>query len=86
MNAIHNATPVDSTAPAAPVHPVMPAPRLAFTLRETAVLLGISERSVRRLISRGLLRPCRALRRLLIPRQEIERFLNMSVGKERPVP
>jgi excisionase family DNA binding protein len=51
-------------------------PRLAFSVSEAAQLLGISEKSVRRLITRRLLRPSRALRHLLIPRKEIERFLD----------
>lgn len=55
------------------------APRLAFSVAETASILGVSEKSVRRLISRGLLRSSRALRHLLIPRKEIERFLNNTV-------
>lgn len=38
-------------------------------------MLGICEKSVRRLIHRGLIRPCRALRHILIPKTEIERFL-----------
>ena len=49
--------------------------RLAYSLKETAAMLGICEKSVRRLIHRGLIRPCRALRHILIPRTEIERFL-----------
>ncbi len=50
-------------------------PKLAYRVKETAQILGISEKSVRRLIDRGLLRSSKALRHLLIPRHEIERFL-----------
>jgi excisionase family DNA binding protein len=50
-------------------------PRLAYSLKETAAMLGISDKSVRRLIHRGLIRPCRALCHILIPKIEIERFL-----------
>ena len=49
--------------------------RLAYSLKETAAMLGICEKSVRRLIHRELIRPCRALRHILIPKTEIERFL-----------
>ncbi len=49
--------------------------RLAFSLRETAQLLGTSYVSIWRLIRRGLLRPSRALRTPKISREEIERFL-----------
>ena len=55
-----------------------PPPRLAYSLKETAQMLGISEKSVRRLIARNLLRPSRALRHLLIARSEIERFLQAT--------
>jgi excisionase family DNA binding protein len=51
-------------------------PRLAFSVRETARMLGVSEKTVRRLVVRGLLHPSRALRHLLIPRSEIVRFLH----------
>jgi len=50
-------------------------PRLAYSLKETAAMLGICDKSVRRLIHRRLIRPCRALRHILIPKTEIERFL-----------
>lgn len=63
MNTI---TPPDS-------HP--PAGRLAFSIQETAQMLGVCDKSIRRLIDRGLIRPSRALRHLLIPKDEIERFL-----------
>lgn len=38
-------------------------------------MLGVSEKTVRRLIDRRLLRVSRALRHLRIPKGEIERFL-----------
>ena len=49
--------------------------RLAYSVQETARMLGICDKSVRRLILRGLIRPSRALRHVLIPKNEIERFL-----------
>ena len=49
--------------------------RLAFSVQETAQMLGVCDKSVRRLILRGLIRPSRALRHVLIPRDELERFL-----------
>lgn len=67
------------TAPTSIETVAVPAERLAFSVAETAVLLGVSEKSVRRLISRGVLGCSRALRHLLIPRKEIERFLNNTV-------
>jgi excisionase family DNA binding protein len=50
-------------------------PRLAFTMAETARILGCSYISVFRLVQRGKLRACSALRHKLIPRAEIEKFL-----------
>jgi excisionase family DNA binding protein len=49
--------------------------RLAYSVDETAVMLGLSSKSVRRLLGRGLLKGSRALRVIRISRSEIERFL-----------
>ena len=49
--------------------------RRAYSLKETASTLGISESSVRRLIARGKLRPSRLLRHLMVPVEEIDRLL-----------
>jgi excisionase family DNA binding protein len=54
--------------------------RMAFSVRETAKILGVSDKTVRRLIDRKLLRASRALRHLLIPKKEIERFLQETSG------
>jgi excisionase family DNA binding protein len=63
---------MNTTAPY-PMSP--PASRVAYSVQETAQMLGVCDKSVRRLILRGLIRPSRALRHILIPRDEIERFL-----------
>jgi excisionase family DNA binding protein len=48
----------------------------AFKLTAAAQYLGgVSEITVRRLIERGLLKPCRGLRHILIPKAELDRFL-----------
>jgi len=53
-----------------------PAPIGALKIRDAAQYLGgVSEISVRRLIKRGLLKPNRALRHVLIPVAELDRFL-----------
>ncbi len=52
-----------NTTTAVPTEPA----RLAFSVQETAQMLGVCDKSVRRLILRGLLRPSRALRHILIP-------------------
>ena|SRR5438045_1664442 len=54
--------------------------RLAFSVAETAKILGISDKSVRRLIARGLLRPSKALRHLIISKKQIERFLDETAS------
>src|SRR5258705_12530703 len=48
---------------------------LAFSVKETAGILGISQKTVYRLICRGLLKTSLALPTKLIARSEIERFL-----------
>lgn len=50
--------------------------RMAYSLRETAGLLGVSYISIVRLVKRGLLRPSNALRNKIVSRDEIQRFLN----------
>jgi len=50
--------------------------RLAYSVQEAADLLGVDYFSVYRLIQRGKLRACRALRgKLLVPRTELLRLL-----------
>jgi excisionase family DNA binding protein len=53
--------------------------RLAYSMRETADILGVSYITVHRLIKRGKLRSCSALRHKLIPATEIERFLKSTL-------
>lgn len=52
--------------------------RLAYSVQESADLLGVNYFSVYRLIQRAQLRACRALRgKLLVPRSELLRLLKM---------
>jgi excisionase family DNA binding protein len=55
-----------------------PLPKLAYSVKETAEILGINYFTVHRLIKRGLLRSSNALRHKLIPKTEIERFLSST--------
>src|SRR2546430_16676684 len=56
-------------------------PRLAYTVQETAhVLGGVCPKTVRRLIARKLLRPSRGLRCPLVPIWEIVRYLVETSG------
>jgi excisionase family DNA binding protein len=59
--------------------PQPPAPRpqqRAFKLKDAATILGIAPSTIRRLIQRGMLKPCMAVRHVLIPGSEIDRLLN----------
>lgn len=53
-------------------------PRLAFSMQETADMLGLSYQTVWRLTQRGLLKSSSALRHKLFSREEIERFLRST--------
>ena len=55
--------------------PTVEVRRRAFSVKETAIILGVSPPSVRRLIARGLLQPNRTLRHIRISEAEIDRFL-----------
>jgi excisionase family DNA binding protein len=51
--------------------------RLAYTIDEAAAMLGVHYFSVYRLVQRGRLKVCRALRgKLLVPRSELLKLLN----------
>lgn len=53
--------------------------RLAYTLKETAEMLGVDYLSVYRLVQRGKLKACRALRgKFLVPRSELIKLLNTT--------
>ena len=56
-------------------------PRLAYTVKETAQMLGVCYFTVYRLIQRGFLRSSGATRTKLIPKKEIERFLNSTMSE-----
>lgn len=53
-------------------------PRLAYSMRETAAILGLAYQTVYRLHKRGLLHSSTALRTKLFSREEIERFLRAT--------
>jgi excisionase family DNA binding protein len=53
-----------------------PVERLAYSIEEAAEMLGINYHSIYRLIQRGKLKACRALRgKLLISREELLKLL-----------
>lgn len=47
----------------------------AYTIKETAAILRMSEKSVRRQIDRGNLRRCAKFGRVLIPRKDVDTFI-----------
>ena len=49
--------------------------RLAYKITEAATLLGVSVVSLRRAIKRGLIKPSRAFRHVIISAEELNRFL-----------
>ena len=51
---------------------------LVFTVEETAAALKISTKSVRRLLARRFLTGSKALRKILIPRKQIDDFLKST--------
>ena len=59
-----------------PEEPPATTERLAYSVQEAADLLGVNYFSVYRLIQRGKLKVCRALRgKLLVPRTELLKLL-----------
>jgi excisionase family DNA binding protein len=60
-----------------PEEPSAATERLAYSIEEAAAMLGVHYFSVYRLIQRGKLKPCRALRgKLLVSRSELLKLLN----------
>jgi len=58
----------------------MPAP-LMFTVKQAAAALNVSEKTIRRFLSRGILTSSNAVRKKLIPRTQIEDFQNVTCVK-----
>ena len=66
-------------APQAPTPTLRDSERLAYSVEESAQLLGVHYFSVYRMIQRGKLRACRVLRgKLLIPRSELLKLLKVE--------
>ncbi len=67
---------MDPSSSSPSLQPAAERERLAYSVQEAADLLGVDYFSVYRLIQRGKLRACRALRgKLLVPRTELLRLL-----------
>lgn len=52
-----------------------PLPRMGYSMKEAAIILGVSYISIQRLVKRGLLRASGALRHKIISSCEIQEFL-----------
>jgi len=52
--------------------------QLFYDINQAAFALNICTKSVRRLIARGKLTSCKVLRKILIPRAQIEAFLKAT--------
>lgn len=57
---------------------IEPDRRLSVTVAEAAKMLGVSQKTVYRLMDRGLIKASRALRTYLISIKELERFLEST--------
>ncbi len=49
-------------------------------ISEAAIALGVCKETVRRLVRRKVLRKLTGLRRILIPKAEVQRYLETGVG------
>ena len=56
-----------------------PTSRRFYRIKQAAEELNLSEATVRRLVNRGLLRASKATRHILIPREEIENFVQSTL-------
>lgn len=75
-NTAEMSAPDDPARPA--VGPTYP-DKKNYTLKEAALYLNVSTRTVERLIQRRLLRRNKALRKIFIPRTELDGFLERSI-------
>ena len=57
-----------------------PSEKSPYTLREAALILRMSEKSVRRQIDRGNLRRCESFGRVLIPKKDVDDFMEKQSG------
>jgi len=74
-NQLATAAPSPTEAAKHAEHPTQTG-RLAYSIQEAAGLLGVNYFSVYRLVQRGKLKACRALRgKLLVPRSELLKLL-----------
>lgn len=56
--------------------------QIAYKIKDAAALLGVSTVSLRRAIQRGLIRPSRAFRHVIISAEELNRFLASTTANQ----
>jgi hypothetical protein len=56
-----------------------PLPPAGLQIHEAARYVGLSELSLRKLVKRGILSPCRVTSRLVFPRVQLDNILNGEV-------
>jgi len=66
-------------AKTAPVEPLL------YDINQTAAAINCCTKTVRNLIRRGKFKPCNALRKVLIPRKQIEDFIKATCGTPKPL-
>ena len=54
---------------------------LAYDIKQAAAALNTCTKTVRRLVDRGLLTNCKAVRKILIPRKQIEEFIKATCNQ-----
>jgi len=54
---------------------------LLLDINQAAIVLNCSTKTIRRLLRRGKLTSCNVLRKVLIPRKQIEEFIKATCGK-----
>jgi predicted site-specific integrase-resolvase len=55
-------------------------PRLSYSMREAAQIIGVSYITMHRLLKRGYIKSSSALRTKVIPHSELERFLKVTMA------
>jgi len=68
-------TPVQAGAVAAKPEP------LAYDIKQAAAKLNVSTKTIRRLLRRGKLTCCKVLRKILIPKDQIENFMKLTCDR-----
>ena len=54
---------------------------LAYDVNQAAAKLNVSTKTIRRLLARGKLTCCKVLRKILIPREQVENFMKRTCDK-----